>query len=142
MLLHNIDGEEKRVNGFSLFEDRIKPEWEDIICAQGGEFRWDFKAPISIVQKIWEKLVFTVVTGEFAEFDKICGVRLLDKSMTGKENFFRVEVWTKFSNEGDKEAQEIKKYVETEIVKFFITEEGKDGKETYVHQSKFTLHAK
>lgn len=36
----------------------------------------------------------------------LCGVRLLDKSREGRENNFRLEVWTKFSN--DKEEPAIK----------------------------------
>jgi len=47
--VHTIDGEEKRINGLSLFEYSIRPEWEDIINEQGGEFRIDFKAPIAVV---------------------------------------------------------------------------------------------
>ena len=78
--VHLIDGEEKRINGLSLFEYGIEPKWEDPINEQGGEFRIDFKAPISVVQKLWERLVFQTVTGEFEEADKLCGVRMLDKS--------------------------------------------------------------
>ena len=46
------------MNGFSLFEFNIQPEWEDPINEQGGEFKYDFTAPIELVQKLWEKLVF------------------------------------------------------------------------------------
>ncbi len=46
---HQIDDEEKRVNGLSLFEYSINPQWEDPINEQGGEFRVDFKAPIDTV---------------------------------------------------------------------------------------------
>ena len=56
--VHMVDGEEKRVYGLSLFETGIKPEWEDIINEQGGEFKTDFTAPIDQVQKLWEKLVY------------------------------------------------------------------------------------
>ena len=85
------------MNGFSLFEYNIQPEWEDPVNEQGGEFKYDFKAPIAVVQKLWEKLVFQTITGEFTECDKLCGVRLLDKSGSSKESFFRIEVWTKFA---------------------------------------------
>jgi len=140
---HNIDKEEKRINGFSLFERNIKPEWEDVICEQGGEFRWDFKASLPTVQKIWERLVFAVVTSEFAEIDKICGVRLLDKSIVGKENIFRVEVWTKFSKEQDKEAIDIKSYVDKLFADEGIPNYNKNQEEKeYIFQNKFAVHSK
>lgn len=47
--VHTIDGDEKRVNGLSLFEYSILPKWEDPINEQGGEFRIDFRAPIATV---------------------------------------------------------------------------------------------
>ena len=47
--LHNIDREDKRINGLSLFEYSIVPKWEDPINEQGGEFRIDFRAPIAVV---------------------------------------------------------------------------------------------
>ena len=97
--MHLIDNKEKRIVGFSLFEYNIQPEWEDPVNQQGGEIRYDFKAPIGVVQKLWVKLIFQTITGEFAECDKICGVRLLDKSSLNKESFFRIEIWTKFATE-------------------------------------------
>ena len=52
-----------------------------MINRNGCEFRFDFQdTEIEKVQEIWEMLVFQTVTSEFAEFDKLCGIRLLDKS--------------------------------------------------------------
>ena len=50
----------------------------------GGEFRIDFAASIGTVQDVWETLVFQTITGEFAESDQLCGVRLLDKSSSDR----------------------------------------------------------
>ena len=93
-----VEGEEKRINAFSLFESTIVPKWEDIVNKYGGEFRIDFAASIGTVQDVWETLVFQTITGEFAESDQLCGVRLLDKSSNDRPNVFRIEIWTKFSD--------------------------------------------
>ena len=93
-----VEGEEKRINAFSLFENTIVPKWEDIVNKYGGEFRIDFGASIGTVQDVWETLVFQTITGEFAESDQLCGVRLLDKSSNDRPNVFRIEIWTKFSD--------------------------------------------
>ena len=40
------------------------------------------------------------------------GVRLLDKSAAGRENFFRIEIWTKFSDSQPQILQEMQKHLE------------------------------
>ena len=120
-----------------MFEYSIIPKWEDPINEQGGEFRTDFRAPIAVVQKLWEKLVFQTVTGEFSECDKICGVRLLDKSMAGKESFFRIEIWTKFSSDQEECGKNMKDYIETKLVK--IIRECKD-QIVMVNPTRFEMH--
>ena len=114
--VHPINGEEKRVNGFSLFGQGIRPEWEDEINANGGSFKLDFKAPSHVVQQVWEKLVFQTVTWEFKEADKLCGVRLLDKSQPSKEGSYRIEVWTQLADENDDSNKKIKTYLEDVFV--------------------------
>ena len=64
----------------SLFQRAIQPEWEDPVNKNGGQFRIDFKSNLTFLQTIWEKLIFSVVTDQFAEADMLSGVRLLDKS--------------------------------------------------------------
>jgi len=82
---HVVNGEEKRVVALSLFESNILPKWEDPICNQGGEFRIELQnIHGDTIQKIWEFLVFQAISGEFAEADMLCGVRLLDKSRSGQ----------------------------------------------------------
>ena len=54
-----VGDEEKRVNAFSLFEEKIEPKWEDPTNKHGGEFRIDFGSEDNqTVQKVWETLVF------------------------------------------------------------------------------------
>ena len=53
---------------------------------------------MQFLQKIWDKLVFSVVTGEFKDADMISGIRLLDKTKFSHETSFRIEIWTKFNS--------------------------------------------
>ena len=46
----------------------------------------------------------------------LCGVRLLDKSREGRENNFRIEIWTKFADEKSEVATSMKAYLEEVIV--------------------------
>ena len=93
-----VKGQTVRVNGMSLFQRNIQPEWEDPVNKQGGQFRIDFKSNLPFLQELWEKLVFSLITDEFEGADMLSGVRLLDKSTSNKENIFRIEIWTKFDN--------------------------------------------
>lgn len=126
--VHPVNGDEKRVNGFSLFGYGIRPEWEDEINANGGSFKLDFKAPSCVVQQVWEKLVFQTVTWEFKEADKLCGVRLLDKSQPSKEGSYRIEVWTQLADEQDSSNKLIKAYLE-EVFVAMINDGCKDAAE-------------
>ncbi len=77
------------------------------------------------------------MTNEFKEGDKLCGVRLLDKSMPGKECSFRIEIWTKFSNDSDESGKSMKQYIDETLVS--IIKECKDPI-TSVSPVKFTPH--
>ena len=120
-----LEKEEKetRINGLSLFLNEVHPSYEDEVNKQGGEFRMDFKSHLPFLQTIWEKLVYALVTGEFKHAEMISGVRLLDKSLSGKENFFRFEIWTKFGNNQQAMLQEMQKHLEEEYIKLMYEDE-------------------
>ena len=107
-----VNDKETRVNGLSLFLNEVHPSYEDEVNKQGGEFRMDFKSHLTFLQHIWEELVFDLVTGEFKNAEFVAGIRLLDKSSAGRENFFRVEVWTKFSDKQEQLKQEMQDHIE------------------------------
>ena len=111
-------GEESeiRINALSLFMANVKPEWEDEVNKQGGEFKMSFFSATSTVQSIWERLCFDIVTRDFPNCDFIAGVRLLDKSMSNKQGFFRLEIWTKFDDESSKLGTEIRTYLQENFV--------------------------
>ena len=118
-----INNKETRINGLSLFLNEVHPSYEDEVNKQGGEFRMDFKSQLVFLQSLWEKLVFNVVTGEFNNADMISGVRLLDKSAAGRENFFRIEIWTKFSDSQQHILQEMQKHLEDEYIQRMVDDE-------------------
>ena len=76
----------------------MKPEWEDPVNKNGGQLQINFRSTLQFLQKIWDKLVFSVVTGEFKDADMISGIRLLDKTKFSHETSFRIEIWTKFNS--------------------------------------------
>ena len=74
---------------------------------------------------MWETLVFDAVTGEFPDTDKVCGVRLLDKSSNDRPSVFRIEVWTTFDSADSDESRNLIKYINQ---KFSDTLAGSDFK--------------
>ena len=109
-------GSELRIHTLSLFQNNVEPKWEDEVNKQGGEFKISFFAATSTVQTMWERLLFDIVTQEFVHCDFIAGVRLLDKSTTSKQGFFRIEVWTKFDDESSTLGNEMKAYLQENYV--------------------------
>jgi len=111
-----VNGQDTRINGLGLFLNEVHPSYEDEVNKQGGEFRMDFKTQLPFLQKLWEKLVFNVVTGEFNNADMLAGIRILDKSSQGRENFFRIEVWTKFSDLQSSLVTEMRQHLEENYI--------------------------
>jgi hypothetical protein len=66
----------------------------------------------------------------------LAGVRLLDKSRDGRENNFRMEIWTKFNSDTDDVGVKMKAYIENKFVAF-LSEENKDQKSTPIS---FSVH--
>ena len=97
--------------------------WEDEVNQQGSEFQVIFKGSISLVQKIWDTIVFSLLSGEFAETDMLAGIRLLDKTRDNNE-IFRIEVWTKVAEENDPINQTIKKYIQEKFVDGLVKSQG------------------
>ena len=77
----------------------MNPAWEDEVNKHGGDLKIEFKSPLSLLQKVWDRLVLAVIGGDFEIADYIAGIRLLDKSMSGRESIFRIEIWTKFNDQ-------------------------------------------
>jgi hypothetical protein len=54
-----------------------------------------------------------VITNRFPCMDQVVGVRIVDKSFSGKENF-RLEIWLKYDRDDSEEAKKIRTFIEQE----------------------------
>ena len=108
----------------SLFQHRIKPEWEDEVNKNGGTLQINFKTNLPFLQTLWQKLVFSVVTDTFENADMIAGIRLLDKSVMGRENMFRFEIWTKFDNTQQILVESLQQHLIAEYIQPMMNEPG------------------
>lgn len=61
-----------------------------------------------------------MVTGTFDNAEMLSGIRLLDKSASGRENIFRIEIWTKFDDSQASLVNDLQKHLETEYVQMMI----------------------
>ena len=53
----------------------------------------------------------------------LSGIRLLDKSAAGREDIFRIEIWTKFNSESQAMVQALKTHLETEYIQMMIDDD-------------------
>lgn len=85
-----------------MFLHDVKPAWEDPINANGSEFRVDLGhlRDNDTIQKIWEKMVFDIVSGNIPKVDEaVVGVRLVQKAKGFNLSSFRLEVWLRGNEE-------------------------------------------
>ena len=94
------------VEGFSIFREGIKPEWEDPMNASGGElFIRTSEIDLAAVDKYWENLALTIIGENSPVVDKICGIRVVDKSKKNSrtnqyiKHAYRLDVWYKQHDE-------------------------------------------
>ena len=118
-----VQGLPVRISGMSMFEQNVKPEWEDPVNKNGGQFQINFKSTLAFLQKIWDKLVFSVVTSQFKDADMISGIRLLDKSIFNRESMFRIEIWTKFNSDSEQMVNDLRTHLEEEYIRLMIEDE-------------------
>ncbi|CAM9239833.1 unnamed protein product [Phaeothamnion confervicola] len=83
---------DRTVDGYSLFKEGIKPEWEDEANANGGEWSCRKSMPIMQVDRFWENLVLGCIGETIDPGDDVCGVRVVDKSK-GSQSLYRLELW-------------------------------------------------
>lgn len=65
-----------------MFKNGVKPAWEDPVNAEAGEFRIDIgqMRDNDLLTKIWETLVFDLVTGHAPCVKDVAGVCLIQKA--------------------------------------------------------------
>jgi len=54
----------------------------------------------------------------------VAGIRLLDKSVMGRENMFRIEIWTKFDNTQAILVESLQSHLKAEYVQLMMNESG------------------
>jgi hypothetical protein len=47
----------------------VIPAWEDEVNKAGGEIQINFKSPLKALQPIWNKMVYSVIGGQFENAD-------------------------------------------------------------------------
>ena len=93
---YEINGKEQKVSSLSLFKTGIQPAWEDKMNKDGGEYAIKVKIDEETTNEIWNSLVLDLVSDNFPEHHRICGVRTLDK---GK--FIKIEMWVDYARKKD-----------------------------------------
>lgn len=103
----------RTINGFSLFKENIKPEWEDSKNIEGSEWYWRDSISYTDLDNIWLNLLLASI-GE--HFEHVNGVRIVNKPQTLKHsNQQKLEIWmsneARFEEELNKINECIKPYV-------------------------------
>ena len=111
--------EKYRINSMNIFEEGIKPMWEDEQNKGGKYFQLDYKIKSDEMDTFselanihWKKLALTTMGGSIPHADYINGIRFVDKTDfdRGKIIMFRMEVWLRKNMEENK-LEELKKYL-------------------------------
>ena len=111
--------EKYRINSMNIFQEGIKPMWEDEQNKGGKYFQLDYKIKndemdtFSELANIhWKKLALTTMGGSIPHAEYINGIRFVDKTDfdRGKIIMFRIEVWVRKNMEENK-LEELKKYL-------------------------------
>ena len=111
--------EKYRINSMNIFQEGIKPMWEDEQNKGGKYFQLDYKIKndemdtfSELANVHWKKLALTTMGGSIPHADYINGIRFVDKTDfdRGKIIMFRMEVWLRKNMEENK-LEELKKYL-------------------------------
>jgi hypothetical protein len=111
--------ENYRINAMNIFQEGIKPMWEDEQNKGGKYFQLDYKIKndemdtfSELANVHWKKLALCTMGGSIPHADYINGIRFVDKTnfLRGKIIMFRIEVWVRKNMEENK-LEELKKYL-------------------------------
>ena len=111
--------EKYRINTMNIFQEGIKPMWEDEQNKGGKYFQLDYKIKndemdtfSELANVHWKKLALCTMGGSIPHADYINGIRFVDKTnfTRGKIIMFRIEVWVRKNMEENK-LEELKKYL-------------------------------
>jgi hypothetical protein len=111
-----------------MFLKGVKPMFEDPANEPGGEYQIRLASNIKedtfdYLNAIWSSLVQDVITKRFPNSNQLLGVRVVDKSFSGKQNF-RIEIWVRYNTEKAEEAPAIKRFLEEEYYQKYSDQQG------------------
>ena len=108
-----------RINSMNIFQEGIKPMWEDEQNKGGKYLQLDYKVQNDKIDEFtkasnyqWKKLALNLMGMTLPGADYINGIRFVDKTnfTRGKIIMFRIEVWVRKNMEENK-LEELKKYL-------------------------------
>ena len=111
--------EKFRINSMNVFQDGIKPMWEDEKNKGGKYFQLDYQIQKDQMEEFsklanfhWKKLILGTMGGTLPHSEFINGIRFVDKTdfERGKIIMFRMEVWIAKNVEKSK-VDELKNYL-------------------------------
>ncbi|KAG8459643.1 hypothetical protein KFE25_000999 [Diacronema lutheri] len=91
------------IESLSLFKAGIRPEWEDKMNRQGGEWFIRKAIPLPYLDDVWTKLALGMIgeTLDNGADSDVTGARVVDKSVRHKP-MYRLELWFKSKAAMDK----------------------------------------
>ena len=103
--------EKYRINSMNIFQEGIKPMWEDEQNKGGKYFQMDYQIKkedmdsfSKIASETWKKLALCTMGGAIPNSEYINGIRFVDKTdfKRGRIIMFRMEVWVRKNMEENK----------------------------------------
>ena len=111
--------EKYRINSMNIFQEGIKPMWEDEKNKGGKYFQLDYQVQKDRMEEFalpannnWKKLVLLTMGGTLPYAQYVNGIRFVDKTdfERGKIIMFRIEVWVNKEIE-DNKLEDLKKFL-------------------------------
>ena len=111
--------EKYRINSMNIFQEGIKPMWEDVKNKGGKYFQLDYQVKKDEIEDFvkaanfnWKKLALCTMGGSLPHASFINGIRFVDKTdfERGRIIMFRIEVWVTKELEENK-LEELKSYL-------------------------------
>jgi hypothetical protein len=87
------EGFNKQTEALALFEEGIKPTWEDPLNEKGADFSVKKFFNLDVLGSVWEKLVYALIGEQLRHSKSITGCRIVDK----RHQQYKVEVWYRFT---------------------------------------------
>jgi hypothetical protein len=114
--------EKYRIIAMNVFEQGIKPEWEDKKNQKGNVLTLEYVVDTGLdvflpkVSELWKKLLLYLIGETLPYSDNINGIRFCDKTKFGynKNVIFKFEIWVS-SLMKEEELEELKKCLLTEF---------------------------